>query len=179
MKLRRRICWLLYICIGKNLPSSYSRIQIGQKAFRRWCAKGFCSKISKDVNIERGAVFSSRVTIGKESGIGIKAFIQGETHIGDYVMMGPEVNIWTNNHETCNIQIPMCKQGSKEEQPVWIGNDVWIGNRVIILPGVKVGNGAIIGAGAVVSKDVPDMAVVVGNPARIVKYRNSLENGIQ
>lgn len=173
MKLRMGIGWILYICIGKHLPQSFSRLQIGQKAFRRWCAQRFCREVSKDANIEKGAVFSSRVTVGKESGIGIKAYIQGETHIGDYVMMGPEVNIWTINHETADTKIPMSKQGSKQEQPVWIGNDVWIGNRAIILPGVKIGNGAIIGAGAVVSKDVPDMAVVVGNPARIVKFRNN------
>ena len=67
----------------------------------------------------------------------------------------------------------MCKQGVRPEQPVYIGNDVWIGSRVTILPGVHVGNGVIIGTGAVVSKDIPDMAVVVGNPAYIVKYRNN------
>ena len=60
----------------------------------------------------------------------------------------------------------------KQKNDVIIGNDVWIGGRVIILPGVKVGNGAIIGAGAVVTKDVPEYAVVAGNPARILKYRN-------
>ncbi|NIX76508.1 CatB-related O-acetyltransferase [Microvirga terricola] len=52
-----------------------------------------------------------------------------------------------------------------------IGHDVWIGARALILPGVTIGNGAIIGAGAVVAKDVPDYAVVVGNPGRVVKYR--------
>ena len=56
---------------------------------------------------------------------------------------------------------------------VTIGNDVWIGTNAIILGGVKVGQGAIIGAGAVVAKDIPSYAVVVGNPARVVKYRFS------
>ena len=54
-----------------------------------------------------------------------------------------------------------------------IGDDVWIGTNAIILGGVKVGQGAIIGAGAVVAKDVPSYAVVVGNPAKVVKYRFS------
>ncbi len=175
MKLKKGIGWILYICIGRYLPQSYSKVQIGQKAFRRWCARAFCTSVSKDANIERGAVFSRKVAVGKESGIGINAYIQGETHIGDYVMMGPEVNIWTINHETSDTRVPMCRQGSKEEQPVWIGNDVWIGSRVIILPGVKIGNGAIIGAGSVVSKDIPDMAVAAGNPARVVKYRDHEE----
>jgi phosphonate metabolism protein (transferase hexapeptide repeat family) len=52
-----------------------------------------------------------------------------------------------------------------------LGNDVWIGHGAILLPGVKVGNGAAIGAGAVVSRDVPAFAVVVGVPARVVRYR--------
>ena len=52
-----------------------------------------------------------------------------------------------------------------------IGNDVWIGADVMILGGVKIGNGAVIGAGAVVAKDIPPYAVVVGNPAKVVKYR--------
>ena len=52
-----------------------------------------------------------------------------------------------------------------------IGNDVWIGARVIIMGGIKIGNGVIIGAGAIVTKDIPDFAVVVGIPAKIIKYR--------
>ena len=67
----------------------------------------------------------------------------------------------------------MNQQGASDFHPVNIGNDVWIGARVTILPGVKIGNGAIIGAGSVVTKDVPDFAIVGGNPARVIKYRNS------
>ena len=56
-----------------------------------------------------------------------------------------------------------------------IGNDVWIGCDVTLLGGVRIGNGAVIGARAVVAKDVPPYAVVVGNPARVIKYRFSQE----
>ena len=52
-----------------------------------------------------------------------------------------------------------------------IGNDVWIGAHATIMGGVKIGNGAVIGAGAVVAKDVPPYAIVLGNPARVIKYR--------
>lgn len=65
-----------------------------------------------------------------------------------------------------------CEQGFQEEKPVYIGNDVWIGSRVTILPEVKIGNGCVIGAGAIVTKDVPDYAIVGGNPARVIRYRN-------
>lgn len=55
-------------------------------------------------------------------------------------------------------------------KPVHIKKNVWIGVNVTILPGITVGENAVIGAGAVVTHDVPDNAVVVGNPARVIKY---------
>lgn len=52
-----------------------------------------------------------------------------------------------------------------------IGNDVWLGKNVIITNGANIGNGVIAGAGAIITKDVPDYAVVVGVPARIIRFR--------
>ena len=52
-----------------------------------------------------------------------------------------------------------------------MGNDVWIGAHSVILSGVKIGNGAIIGANSVVSKDIPDYAIAVGSPAKVVGLR--------
>ena len=57
----------------------------------------------------------------------------------------------------------------------YIGNDVWIGRNALIIAGCKIGNGVIIGAGAVVTKDIPDYAVAVGVPAKIVQYRYTQE----
>ena len=59
----------------------------------------------------------------------------------------------------------------RRSHQVTLGHDVWIGHGAVILPGVTVGNGAAIGAGAVVSKDVPPYAIVVGVPAKILRYR--------
>lgn len=58
------------------------------------------------------------------------------------------------------------------EQPIEIGNNVWIGMRVIILPGVKIDEGVIVAAGSVVTKSVPKCAIVGGNPAKIIGWRN-------
>lgn len=60
------------------------------------------------------------------------------------------------------------------EQTV-IGNDVWLGLNTIIIAGNRIGNGVIAGAGSVITKDVPDYAVVAGNPAKIIRYRYSPE----
>lgn len=59
----------------------------------------------------------------------------------------------------------------EDEYNITIGNDVWIGNNVIVMQGVTIGDGAVIGAGAVVTRDVPPYAIVVGVPAKIMRYR--------
>jgi phosphonate metabolism protein (transferase hexapeptide repeat family) len=59
----------------------------------------------------------------------------------------------------------------RRSQAVTIGHDVWIGHGAIVLPSRKIGTGAVVAAGAVVTKDVPDYAIVVGNPARVLRQR--------
>lgn len=128
-----------------------------------------------EVNIEKDAIFSQKVTLGDFSGIGINAKIYGECHIGAFVMMGTDVTVITRNHRFDRTDVPMMKQGFEDEKPVYIGDDVWIGDRVIILPGVHIGNGCIIAAGSVVTKDVAPYTVVGGAPAHFIKERFSEE----
>lgn len=59
----------------------------------------------------------------------------------------------------------------KERKGITIGNDVWVGLRAVIMSGVTVGDGAVIGTGAIVTRDVPPYAIVVGSPAKVLKYR--------
>jgi phosphonate metabolism protein (transferase hexapeptide repeat family) len=59
----------------------------------------------------------------------------------------------------------------RREHHVSIGHDAWIGHGVIILPGRSIGTGAVVGAGAVVTRDIPDYAIAVGNPARVLRQR--------
>jgi phosphonate metabolism protein (transferase hexapeptide repeat family) len=59
----------------------------------------------------------------------------------------------------------------RREHHVSIGHDVWIGHGAIILPGRNIGTGAVVAAGAIVTKDVPDYAIVAGNPARMIRPR--------
>lgn len=162
----------LYQAIGKHLPISYSRLGgRAAKRFRGLCARLILDECGADVNVERGAVFSSRVRLGDRSGIGINASIGGRTLIGNDVMMGPECTVYCRNHRFDRTDIAMRGQGFQAEKPVVIEDDVWIGGHVILLPGVRIGRGSVIGAGAVVSRDVPAYAVAAGNPARVVRYR--------
>jgi maltose O-acetyltransferase len=128
----------------------------------------------KDVNIEKNATFSAKVSLGDYSGIGVNAKIYGECHIGNYVMMGEDVTIITRNHRFEDTDIPMMHQGFEKERPVFIGDDGWIGDKVIILPGVKVGKGSVLAAGAIVTKDVPEYSIVAGAPARIIRNRKNI-----
>lgn len=64
--------------------------------------------------------------------------------------------------------VPFLKKGGIE-----IGHDVWIGMNATIMPGVRIGNGAVIGTAAVVASDVPDYAIVVGNPGKVTRRRYS------
>ena len=67
--------------------------------------------------------------------------------------------------------LPIWKKPVPQHRQIIIGNDVWIGDNVTIMGGVIIGNGAVIGSNAVVAKNVPPYAIVVGNPARVIKYR--------
>lgn len=110
---------------------------------------------------------ANRVFIGKNvfANHGLTVMSLGTITIDDGVMMGPEVALLTVNHEPKNIRVVKTKE-------IHLKKNAWIGARAIILPGVTVGENAIVGSGAVVTKDVPDNAVVVGSPARVIKTIN-------
>ncbi|HOV26240.1 MAG TPA: acyltransferase [Pseudobacteroides sp.] len=172
-KISYYICLILYYAIGRHLPGSDLPYGFGTKKIRRFLCKRIFNKTGKNINVEHGAFFGSGrdIEVGDNSGIGLNCRIAGPLKIGRDVMMGPDVMIFTQNHENSRIDIPMNLQ-TAPKKPVVIEDDVWIAARVIILPGVTVHKGAILGAGAVVTKDVPEYAVVGGNPARIIKFRN-------
>ena len=172
MNFKKLAGYFLYNTVAKMLPSSTSRFNIGQQKFRAFCGKLILKECGKNVNIEKGALFCQRASLGDCSGFGKRALIQGEVHIGKNVMMGPDCIIYTQNHRFDDLEKPMIEQGFQKEQPVVIGDDVWIGVRVTILPGVRIGNHTVIAAGAVVTKDIPDYAIAGGVPAKVLKYRN-------
>ena len=112
------------------------------------------------------------IDYGKPITIGKGCFIQqcctffgrGGITIGNDVFIGPKVNLITINHDL-NPENRSATYG----RPIVIEDKVWIGINSTILPGVHIGYGAIVGAGSVVTKDVPPMTVVAGNPARFIK----------
>lgn len=113
--------------------------------------------------------FSIDVTSHLKSHTFIEA--SGGVTIGRYFHTGRGLSIFSSNHKYEGVDsIPYAKE--YVAGPVKIKDFVWCGANVTIVPGVTVGEGAVVGAGSVVTKDVPDGAVVGGNPARIIKYRD-------
>lgn len=172
----RRLCWsAAYYGVLQFLPSSTAPGGAAWRWIRACACQHLFETCGRDVCVEPRAHFSSgrQIRIGDHSGIGPHARISGPVTLGANVMMAPEVVILTGGHGIARTDIPMIAQGRVLERPVTVADDVWIGTRAIILPGVTVGPGAVIGAGAVVVRDVPARAVVVGNPARIVRFRGT------
>jgi maltose O-acetyltransferase len=87
-------------------------------------------------------------------------------HLGDNLLCGPYVQIYTAYHPT---DPAIRLEGKELAAPVKIGNNVWIGGGAIICPGVTIGDNTTIGAGSVVVKDVPENVVAAGNPCRILR----------
>ena len=108
------------------------------------------------------------------------SFYTGEPHIYDF---GNTINIVFGKRCTVSFNLTILAggehyinrisfgEGSFSKGDINIGNAVWIGAFVTILSGVTIGDGAVIGACSVVASDVPPYAVVVGNPAKLIRYR--------
>lgn len=120
--------------------------------------------VGDDVSIGPGCYFVASV-----SGI----------RIGNKVMFAPRVSIRGGNHNTSVIgrfMYDVHEKRPEDDQEVVIDDDVWIGTDVTILKGVHVGRGAIVAAGAVVHRDVPPYGIVGGVPAKLLKWRWSVED---
>ena len=112
--------------------------------------------------------YGYNITIGLNfySDVNLTILDQGGVSIGDNVILGPNVNIYTASHPYNEVQRI---KGLEYAKPVKIYDNVWIGGNVTILPGVKINQGAIIGAGSVVTHDIPPYVIAVGNPCEVVR----------
>ncbi len=143
----------LHICVGIN-----AELFIGQSCI-----------LDRDMTIETHGILiiGDRVIFGHHCTIGVREKVE----IGEDTMIGELVSIRDHDHCFESLDQPIRTQGMKVS-PVKIGRDVWIGGKATVLRGVTIGSHAVVGANAVVTRDVPEHAIVVGVPARIIGYRN-------
>jgi len=131
-----------------------------------WCLIGVCNR-DKSNRI-------SSLSIGEGTYIGEFNNIRatgGHIVIGKYCNISQHCSLIASNHSIERSQNISAQPWDEQRIGITLGDDVWIGANSVILPGVTIGRGAVIGAGAVVTKDIPEYAIAVGNPARVIKYR--------
>lgn len=168
----KKFLYLIYLLFFRYTPEDYRPYSLFFPAIRNFLVFNYLQSCGKKLRVKSGAEISPNSTVGYDSELGTRCIIQANVAIGDHVIMGPDVKIYSRNHRADRIDIPIQKQGDIELTTT-IGNDVWIGANVIITAGVTVGNHCILAAGSVVTKDVPDYSVVGGVPAKILKNRKN------
>lgn len=177
-KIKNSFFVFAYYSFIKFLPSTITPI-VGKTSSK--IRRGFfrlydSSRFGKRVNIGKHVYLGKLdcITIGEASGLGDKFQLRStELQMGKNIMTAEEILVIGGGHKYDRLDIPMCEQGMLPKSKLIIEDDVWIGRRAIIIAkDFKIGKGAIIGAGAVVTKEVPPYAIIGGNPAKIIKYRN-------
>ena len=181
MNFTRKLRLLAYYGFARHLPGTQHRNSLGQivraRRIREIICRGLFRRAGKNINIEKGVYFGdgSQVDVGDNTKIGLDFEVLGPAifTLGKNVMIGPDVLFITINHRFDRTDIPVKEQGHQSPEGIVVEDDVWIGARVIVLPGVRIGTGAIVGVGAVVTKDVPAFTIVGGNPAKVIRNRDS------
>jgi len=144
------------------------RKQINLKTFK---SVGMNVQISEDCSFSE----PEQMEIGNNVYIGPGGLFQagGGLEIGSGTIIAHKIDILTKNHNYDGDGLKAIPyDGTYIARKVVIGENVWIGSNVCIVPGVTIGEGSVIGMGSVVIRDVPAYAVIGGNPAKVLKYRN-------
>ncbi|MDP2088192.1 MAG: acetyltransferase [Flavobacteriaceae bacterium] len=129
--------------ISADLNAGYARALHPKAIISRYCSIGDGSVVLA------GAVINADTAVGNHCIINTLAVIEHDCKIADFVHISPKVSLAGN---------------------VTIGEGAHIGIGAFVIPGITIGKWSTIGAGAVILKDVPDYAVVVGNPGKVIKY---------
>ena len=125
-------------------------------------------EIAPDAAVHMGCfVTGDRVTIGSRSVVNRGCYLDGRggLTLGADVSVSPECYLLTMTHDVRDPTFPAYGD------PVTLEDRAWLGARAVVMPGKTVGRGGVVGAGAIVTKDVPPLEIVGGNPARPIGRR--------
>jgi maltose O-acetyltransferase len=171
----KKLYLFFYYLVARHLPMQpFPGYQIGYLV-RKWLVEGIIKQCGQQIVVKDNCYFGNgdRLIVGDRSQLGQNSRLGGSVTLGDDVVMGPDVIMMSTSHEFTDSELPINRQGSRAEQPIFIADDVWIGTRVIILPGVNIGRGSVVGAGSVVTKSFPEYSIIAGNPAKLIGSRIS------
>jgi acetyltransferase-like isoleucine patch superfamily enzyme len=145
-----------------RLGHHFSVAQGGEVRFGEGCIidRGMTVEVSGTLEVGPCTIFGHHCTVAARSSV----------RIGANCLIAELVSIRDHDHDFATLDLPTRDQGQVIADVV-VGSNVWLGSKVTVLKGVTIGDNAVIGAGAVVSRDVPDNAIAVGVPARVVRYR--------
>ena len=155
---------------GKKLTRYYNQTTEEEEERREEILQELFSSVGKKVHIEPPfhCDYGYHIQVGDYlyANYGCVILDICPVTIGNHVMLGPGVNIYTAAHpidpQVRNLDLEFGK-------PVTIGDNVWIGGNTVINPGVTIGENAIIGSGSVVTKDIPASVIAAGNPCRVLR----------
>lgn len=139
------------------------RVELGDRVY-----------IYRDTIIETG--LGGYLTVGAHASIHPRCQLNANVapiQIGSHVMIAPNCAFYSYDHGVAPDEL-IRRQPLQTKGPIIVGDEAWLGVGVTVLSGVRIGQGAVIGAGSVVMHNVPDGAIAVGMPARVVKMRSDL-----
>ena len=148
-----------YTQVGEILFHAGSQLEIGELNI---LSQNF------DIEVKGNLSIGSRNYFNKK----LKIVCFEKIVIGDDCIIADSVHFYDHDHNYRDLK-QLIRQQGYTTKPIKVGNNVWIGAKATILKGVTINDGTVIGAGSIVTKDVPANAIVAGNPARIVKYRDN------
>ncbi|MGY5796045.1 acyltransferase [Rheinheimera faecalis] len=168
--------WIDEDRIGPDMPLTHWLL-FSNRLGRRLCKKKFAS-FGNNSFVRPGvyAVACKHIHIGENVTLRPGSMLHADPRDGgacirieNKVLIGSSVHIYVDTHAFDNVNIPIYDQGFYDSKDVLLREGCWIGANTVILPGVTIGKNAVVGASSVVTKSIPDYAIAVGNPARVIR----------
>ena len=140
---------------------------------------GFFAECGKNILIQEGVRFlnAHNLKIGNNCALGYNNFLQaaGGITLGNGVILGPGVKIWSVNHSFSDLDTPIPQQASIKEEIV-IDDGCWLASNVFVMPGVRLPEGCVVSAGSIVAKkEYPPYSILAGSPIRVIGSRKATE----